>query len=339
MLRLKGMMGVWRGMTLWLTMACLLGCTGCSWLWPKDRTYAGEVVPDASKRRRVVTRAELLHILTQDMGRLATLTAKAVVTVTDQNVLVPATWADNRRRRQGKPYSKKFRESHVNGQLILSRTMEESRNIRFMGEVTGVNRSFLLLGKDDKFWIVMPSVGEEGGGARGYVYKGTVEREVKRPRDFISVRPQDMLDLLLVDEAFSALRGEWICYMTTWEGFYILNFLREGRPEHIYSTIWIERERLTVAIHQLFDGSGEVVAEARFGDYKKYSAKGSNVEAHVPTKVIFLWPRDKLVMDVELSFIGVNKPIAPDKFKPIEPSDYEVRDLDRLIKTKPPRPD
>jgi hypothetical protein len=120
---------------------------------------------------------------------------------------------------------------------------------------------------------------------------------------------------LLTAEAKSALNGQDICYVEKWADYYVKNFLRPDWPNHIYSKIWFERKRLTVAIHQLFDSSGELVAEARFGDYGRYPVSaGSKVKLDVPVRVDFLWPRDRILMRAAFDGIKLNGDIPAKVF-------------------------
>ena len=77
-------------------------------------------------------------------------------------------------------------------------------------------------------------------------------------------------------------------------------------------------------MHQLFDVSGELVAEARFRNYKTYEDPDTSIPVDVPTEVMFLWPRDYLVMEMQLSRVKVNKHISEQIWKPKQPVGYEV---------------
>jgi len=315
----------WRGAALLTTMlACLALAHGCA-------PFRGVVpVEPTGKPKREATRLQLLDILRENMARFYSLKARASVTVTRQDILVPATLMDEVRRRRGKPYRKRFATGELNGVLLLERDPQGNRKVRFSGQVTGAGTRFMLLGKDDNFWIIMPSVqAEEGPDApRGRVFVGKAEQEKIRPEGMFSIRPQDICDLFLYDEAFDALEERTICFMERWDEFYVLNFLRpDWRPEHLFSKIWFDRDDLTVAIHQLFDGSGALVAEGRFGRYRRFSAKKSKVEAEIPTRAELIWPRDSLVIDVKLDNIAVNEEIDPKYFEPKIPKGYKVEEL------------
>jgi hypothetical protein len=65
----------------------------------------------------------------------------------------------------------------------------------------------------------------------------------------------------------------------------------------------------------LFDSSGELVAEARFGDYGRYPVSaGSKVKLDVPVRVDFLWPRDRILMRAAFDGIKLNGDIPAKVF-------------------------
>ena len=315
-----------------LAVACLTALTGCSALRLKGARRA----PPPPKRRSA-SRGELLLMIQENMSRLATLKAKAAVNVIRQDVLVAASMGDERRRQQGKSYRKTFFSTEVNGFILLSRLKDEPRRVRFSGTVTGPNTSFSLLGVGDKFWITMPNVErdpDDNSAPRMRMLVGTFSREDERPKDKFSVRPQDILSLLLHDEVYPVLRGDpdVLCYRETWQDFYVLTFLRIDWPDHILSRIWIERKDLHVAIHQIFDRTGGLVAEARFRNYRTFrrgygdTPEGSATAApiEVPIEMIFIWPRDHLVMEVRLAGAKINEQVQDRHWKPRIPKDCEI---------------
>ena len=292
-----------------LVAVCLLAMTGCRILG----LAGAERVRDKEERREASQR-QLLMILRENMSSLATLKARARIEVVKQDVLVPAGLTAEVRRSLGKRYRKAFLRTEVNGILLLSRLPEEARKVCFAGSVMGAQASFRLLGVGDHFRITMPNVdrdADEPGVAKGRILVGSVAREDLRPKDKFSVRPQDISDLLLQDEALPILRGDpdVLCYRETWKDFYVLTFLRLDWPDHIFSRIWIERKELHVTIHQIFDRSGEIVAEARFAAYKTYRSRKGGFEVDIPQEIVFIWPRDHLLMEVELSGVKVNERI------------------------------
>ena len=91
-----------------------------------------------------------------------------------------------------------------------------------------------------------------------------------------------------MDEVYAARDGRLICYMETWPDYYVLNFLEKEWREHITSKIWIERGNLTVALHQLFDASGRIVAEARFRKFAKFAGSRSDLKIQMPIEMDIL---------------------------------------------------
>lgn len=306
----------------WAVLPAVLLLGGCAGL-------AGREPAEQPKRPRpVASRAQLIAMLQENMNRLATLTAKADVQIINQNVLVPATTADALRRKVGrKRYRKAFERARVDGLLLLSREPKGDRYVRFSGQLPVGSATFSLLARNDKFWIALPNPDREAArtdGRRGTVYIGTAPRDGIRPPKTFSYRPQDIGNLFLYDEVFAP---ELIAYLETWKDYYILNFLRQDWREHIYSKIWINRETGRVAIHQLFGPSGEIVAEGRFGAYRPCPSQAGKTEVDIPREVVFLWPRDNLVMKVDIEHVKVNEAISPRRFEPVIPPGYKPVEL------------
>jgi len=299
-----------------LVSASALGMTGC-------KTITAERVETKTVERREANRDQLLAIL-DEQSKLLSLAATTQVRILQEGAVVPATVMDALRKERSKPYQKKFAEAEVNGSFFLSRDAEGHQMVSMSGEVQGVNDvGFTLLGRDRSFWMLIPTSQEERDKAisqgqaapRGKVLYGTFDSAALRPRDRYSIRPQDFANLLLLAEAKPALNGQDICYVEKWQDYYVISFLRPDWPNHIYSKIWVERQTLTVAIHQLFDSSGELVAEARFQDYARYpAAKGGKVKLDVPTRVEFLWPRDRILMRASFGEIKLNGDIPAKVF-------------------------
>ena len=298
------------GMLCFLGVSCFTGCA---------RFVTVERAKSAAKELPPYNRAEVIRDLQKRMGRFATLTAKTNMVVVDQNILVPASVVGSWFKKE---YRKEFLRLEVSGQLLLKRDHHANRDVRFSGQMLAPSASFMLLGRNADFWVLMPTLDPEERdrtNVRGTVYMGTAQRGALRPKGTFSYRPQDIGDLLLYDEVFSE---DMICYMETWEKYYILNFIRQNWEEHIYSRIWVNRSTGYVAIHQLFDRSGEVIAEGRFSSYRAYPSSVGDFTIDLPTQVVLLWPRDGIVMEAMLSDVKVNEQIADRLFEPVIPRDY-----------------
>jgi hypothetical protein len=285
-----------------------LGLPGCG-------AFSAERVVTEPVQRREASRDQLLTML-DGQSKVLRLAASTRVRIVEENSVVPAGVVDAVRKEHQKPYRKRFAEAEVNGSFFLSRDVAGRVDVSISGEVQGVNNiGFTFLGKERSFWMFIPISQEERDRAIsqgqaapiGKVLYGTFESDALRPTDRYSVRPQDFADLMLTGEAGLALNGQDICYVEKWADYYIMNFLRPDWPNHIYSKIWFERQNLTVAIHQLFDSAGELVAEARFKGYGRYPAtQESKVRMEIPIRVDFLWPRDRILMRAEFEDVKLN---------------------------------
>jgi hypothetical protein len=296
--------------------ASALGLAGC-------KILSAEHVEMPRLERRDAGREQLLAIL-DEQSKLLRLAATTRVSILEESTVVPATVMDALRKERDKPYRKRFAQAEVNGSFFLSRDAEGRLDVSMSGEVQGVaDVGFTLLGKGRSFWMLIPTSEEERNKAineglaapRGKVLYGTFDPDALRPRDRYSIRPQDFANLLLMAEAKAALNGEDICYVEKWQDYYVMNFLRPDWPNHIYSKVWVERQYLTIAIHQLFDSAGELVAEARFKNYGRYAVSpGSKVTVDAPTRVDFLWPRDRILMRAAFEGIKLNGDIPAKVF-------------------------
>jgi len=285
-----------------------LGLSGCG-------TFSPERVVTQPVERREANRDQLLAIL-DGQSKLLRLSATTRVSILEESSVIPATVVDSLRKEHGKPYQKRFAEAEVNGSYFLSRDAEGRVNVCMSGEVQGINDvGFTLLGKERSFWMLIPTSQEERdkavsqglAGPNGKVLYGAFDADALRPKDRYSIRPQDFADLMLTPEARAALNGQDICYVEKWPDYYVMNFLRPDWPNHIYSKVWFERQTLMVVIHQLFDSTGELAAEARFNGYGRYPlAQDSKVRMEIPDHVDFLWPRDRILMRALFADVKLN---------------------------------
>jgi len=196
-----------------------------------------------------------------------------------------------------------------------------------------VGRVLEMLAVGDSFWFKMPKPDKKQGEYRSRLYFGRHDRNVPRPRQTFSMRPQDIMDLFVCREMLLSFKIEKAkeTFLETWPDYYIIHVLRldpdSDPPVHIYSKIWIERSSLTVAIHQLYDASGEMVAEARFENYVKRSDGADAV--YIPLKTRFIWPRDRVVIEVYLrrDTMVVNAPISKQVWRRPKSKDAELVEI------------
>jgi hypothetical protein len=308
-------------------LVCMVGLAGCA-------GPGGGSGPRAASKRPTYpekTRGELLEVIHATFAQIANIKARARVQVAKKDQLIPASVLDAERMKRGEQYKKTFFSVDVNGYFIIDQNADGSNhNVKFGGTVVGQPATFLLLGAGDRYWVRMPNAGrdpDDRNAPRNFVMKGALTRSGMRPKDNISLRPQDIPDLLFCSEAGDVMAGKpgLICYLETWPESYILTFIHKDRPESIYSRIWVRRKSLQVSVHQIFDPNGEIVAEARFGKYEPTQNPSGDRLVELPREVVFLWPRDYLVLACKMDMVKVNSRIAPGTWKfRSRPGDKEV---------------
>jgi len=225
----------------------------------------------------------------------------------------------------------------TNGRFMASRSSKSPWMTRFVAEFPMLQATFSLLANGRNFWIRPPR-------PTAQLFKGTHDNTFARPEGWPTLRPQDLGVLLLCDDLFATEESERnVTYMETWPTFYVLHILRPQRkPEVIYSRIWVHRETLQIAYHQLFDADGSVVAEARLGGYKPMSVAGpkrwgrapdetstaeKSAYVEIPTEARIFWPKDKVALDIRLKHIRLNQGIEASVFDPPDESKAVVVEI------------
>ena len=264
-----------------------------------------EQAPKKSQRTQAASREELLYLVQRNVQRLSTVRAQANVVAIDQNQVVPASIGDVTKKQLGKAYEVAFNQRRLQGYVVMDRSRPDlPPRVTFHAEVMGVERVLELMAIGDNFWVKIPNPDKGLGQVRSVLYFGRLDRSTPRPEGNFSMRPQDMLDLFVCRETLVSYRMEKAkeFVVETWPDYYIINVLRvnpdEAPPVKLFSRIWVERHGLTVAIHQIYDVAGQMMAEARFTHYVKIGQGADAV--FVPLQTRFIWPRDKVVLDVHL---------------------------------------
>jgi len=310
-----------------MALACALLATllsGCAWL--RGAQLAPSVV--APPARMEATRAMLLLTIEERAVQIHSITANAQAWAYNESVVLPATMADNVRMKAGKDYNKIFERGQVNAALKMKRGEAGERDVYLTGTVVGLDMNLKLIGKNDAFWMSLPTTTrEQTVDKRGVIYVGESQRVAPRRADVLSIRPQDIWDLLFTDEV---LMPGIVTYMETWPDFYVVTFLREDSPERIFSKVWFNREDLTLSVHQIFDGAGRIIAEARFANYAPVEIRKPKGRVLMPAQVMLLWPRDRVMLTVELTNIKINEDVPDKWFEPIEPRGYRVQKIDDI---------
>ena len=215
--------------------------------------------------------------------------------------------------------------------LLFSRRPNEPKAVRLVGGVQHrAGGVFSALGRDRNFWVRLPW-------RPGLAFTGSVESTSRRPRVNTTIRPQDISSLLFFDD-IAPLESDrmYISFLETWPRIYILHILKTDRfpGEILHSRIWFDRSDLSVIAHQLFDSDGSVVAEARYGGFSTIPLErtGRALDAdrdtvRIPSEVMIFWPKDRVVLNMNIRAGRVNSPIDERTFQPPDPSRIQYRDI------------
>ena len=267
-----------------------------------------------------LTRLEVMDKIRENMNNLATLSANFRVLLTHMKETMPAPGKETLKARAGKVYKAIFRVTELNGFIALERPPIGVKRVRFSADFPMSDQGFSMWALGDDFWIAVPN--PDAGPRQRLIYKGALDRTVARPEAYFSLRPQDILDLMLYDELFpDPERDKGLEYMEVWPHSYIITVLRIARIGMIYSRIWVNRQTLQVSHHQIFDADGTILAEARFREYAEHPATTTK-KVMLPTQALLVWPREELAMEVTFSTVKVNQVPRPTIFTP--PSDRDA---------------
>jgi len=298
---------------------------GCNSVPPPREVEPPPYVQDVSKEK-------LIYNIQLNVQNFASLQCPVEIRATDQKMLVPASAADSLRMKMGKPYEKAPNTRKLSGYLVFERqppTQRIQNRVKFVGEIMG-ERVITLMAYDDVFIVKLRKANRKLGELPFSVYKGRFDPEVPRSKDSFSMRPQDIMNLFLCREMLTSFDLEKIkaTFVEVWPDYYILSVLRvdpdRQNPVQLYSRIWVERHSLMVAIHQLYEPSGAMVAEARFQNYILHQQDSD--EIYVPRQVRFIWPRDKVTIDCTLRTdkMSVNYKVDEKFWKPPRETDADV---------------
>jgi outer membrane lipoprotein-sorting protein len=147
-----------------------------------------------------------------------------------------------------------------------------------------------------------------------------------RPHQFLDalvVRPVDAQAVKLLLENFTDEDN----------AFYIVHEIHET-PDgqlHLLRTIWFNRLDLQLARQLIFDGSGNIMSDARYSEWKAYD----NVP--FPKHIEINWPREESAVVIDVVKMDINKGVSDDKFVLEQPEGTTLQDLEKKPGTEGPK--
>jgi len=139
------------------------------------------------------------------------------------------------------------------------------------------------------------------------------KNEIEQPsaNKLENLRPQHFLDAMLVRPV--DLKTEKVLLMNLTDednAFYIIPVVHEGENGQLVlsRSIWFNRYNLTIARQFIFDGSGNILTDARYSDWKTYD----NVA--FPKHIEINRPHDEYAVVIDIVKMDINKGVTPEKF-------------------------
>ncbi|HLK68316.1 MAG TPA: DUF4292 domain-containing protein [Bryobacteraceae bacterium] len=185
--------------------------------------------------------------------------------------------------------------------FILFRNPSEIRIIGLLPVVR--NKAFDMVSNGISFRLYLPT--------KNRFITGQNETQAVSPNKLENLRPQQFLDALVVrplDDKSTKLLLE--NFTDEDNAFYILHEIRET-PDgqlHLTRTVWFNRLDLQLARQLIFDGSGNILSDARYSQWRAYD----NVP--FPKHIEINWPREESAVVIDVVKMDINKSVSDDKF-------------------------
>lgn len=177
-------------------------------------------------------------------------------------------------------------------------------DIRIIGLIPVVrNKAFDMVSNGASFQLYLPTKNRfiTGRNADEEISQNALEN--LRPHHFLDalvVRPVDPRATKLLLENFTDEDN----------AFYIIHEIRET-PDgqlHLLRTIWFNRLDLQMARQLIFDGSGNILSDARYSEWRPYD----NIA--FPKHIEINWPREESAVVIDVVKMDINKGVSDDKF-------------------------
>jgi hypothetical protein len=160
---------------------------------------------------------------------------------------------------------------------------------------------------------------------------GKNEIEELSPNKLENLRPQHFLDALRVRPV--DLKTEKVLLMNLTDednAFYIIPVVHEngGGQLQLSRSIWFNRYNLSIARQFIFDGTGNILTDARYSDWKSYD----NVP--FPKHIEINRPKDEYAVVIDVVKMDINKGVSQEKFALAQPEGSTLQ-----VVGQPPAPD
>ena len=180
----------------------------------------------------------------------------------------------------------------------------KAADIRIIGLLPVVrNKAFDMVSNGATFKLYLPTKN------RFITGRNTDEELSGNPLE--NLRPHHFLDALVV-RPVDPTTTKLLLENFTDEGnaFYIVHEIHEAANGqlNLLRTIWFNRLDLRLARQLIFDGSGNILSDARYSEWRAYD----NVP--FPKHIEINWPREESAVVIDIVKMDINKGVSDDKF-------------------------
>lgn len=284
---------------IWLLVLVLsaLQATGCITIKRRTEVRKEEIRPQLESNE-----ANLLASYNKQVQAAQTLQATVD--------LIPST---------GTTYSGVIEEYHDVPGFILA---ERPATVRVIGQAPVVAKNIFDMTSDGKqFRIFIPSKNSFLVGSTSLV------RPSNKPLE--NLRPQHILDALFWPEFSPSANVLFEQFDFNVSRYYILTLLRQGENGKlaIGRKVWYSRVDLRVSRVQIFGNGGILESDIQYSDWEPVPpAEGASATEPVSfPRDIHIWrPQDDYKLEIKISKLTLNEPIAPDRFELAQPAGTEL---------------
>jgi len=216
----------------------------------------------------------------------------------------------------GSAYSGVISEYHeVKAFLLASRPY----NIRMIGQVPVVGKTiFDMASNGHDFEVSIPS--------KNKFLVGPVSLNRQSTKPIENLRPQHLVDALL----WAEVRKEELVlpeeFNDEFARYYVLTILRGGYQSEILRKIWFDRADLHVARLQSYGPKGALLSDVRYSNWQPLESPSGALKDY-PRSIRIDRPRDEYRLEITVSKLALNEPLAADRFTLNAPQGAEVVDL------------
>jgi outer membrane lipoprotein-sorting protein len=138
-----------------------------------------------------------------------------------------------------------------------------------------------------------------------------------------NLRPQHLVEAILWPE----VRKEEVVLPEEFNEestrYYVLTVLRGGYQSEILRKIWFDRADLHVARLESYGPKGALLSDVRYANWQPLESPRAELKDY-PRAIRIDRPRDEYRLDITVSKVAVNEPLAADRFTLDAPPGAEI---------------